>query len=240
MEKKQIKSSELIDQLSVIIFDLDDTLIDTYSILISPLEKKAARMMINAGCPLRDEKELASLLLEFRRTSPSIIEQRISEVIINIAPEILDARQSIFSRDSLRNLNLQDLKMDPEVLNLIQGLKKHYMLYLVSEGILEFQKRKVEQLDLWNEFDNVFIVRNSSEKESKIRLLIRELNLPAKEFLVVGNRLDREIRAGNRLGATTAWVRRGEGEEIDIREDTEKPDYILSSVLDLREILPEK
>lgn len=65
------------------------------------------------------------------------------------------------------------------------------------------------------------------------RMLLREHRIPAREALVIGDRLDVDIEAGKRLGAPTAVVLTGLTSKKDLSRSRVKPDYVLRNLGDL-------
>lgn len=232
LEKTINKKSDEIENIKVIVFDLDDTIIDTFSLLITPLERKAAKKMVEAGFLNLKEKNLSDFLLDLRKKHPSSMEEKIAELNPGINTEILNARRAVFSKISLNNI-----KVNPAVISMLRKLRRYYKIYLLSEGNQKFQKDKIERLELKKIFDGIFIVRNAYEKEKTIASLIRKLNLKASNCLVVGNRMDSEIRAGNKLGTQTVWVKKGEG-CLGVGEKTWEPDFTIEDILKLEKIIP--
>jgi len=223
-----------IKTLKAIIFDFDDTIIDTYSYLITPLESIAAQEMVTAGSQERDPKRLARLLLKLRREHPSHIEKELLRYYPNMKPNILAARERVFS-----NINLDRLTIDPEVVQMIQELSARYYLYLVTSGETEFQNRKIDHLKIRNLFHEVSILdsRSNRDKKSLFKFLIENNNYSADSVLIVGNRIDEEIYAGNELGMVTVLVKYGEGSEIKLGKKTDQPDYTIKNIIQLQKIL---
>lgn len=74
-------------------------------------------------------------------------------------------------------------------------------------------------------------------KPSKLlgKLLVEELNIPASKSVVVGDRLNTDIRLAKRAGMNAVWIR-ANNEEIS--KDIEyEPDYIIESIARLPSIM---
>ena len=54
---------------------------------------------------------------------------------------------------------------------------------------------------------------------------------------MVGDRAYREIKFGNKLGCKTYWINKGKWADQLPNEETGQPDYVISSVEDLLELL---
>jgi len=70
------------------------------------------------------------------------------------------------------------------------------------------------------------------------RRMIRDrLDLPPRDCLVVGDRLDTDIALGERAGMTTALVRTGVTDDRDLERSDVRPDHVLDSLADVGTIL---
>lgn len=63
------------------------------------------------------------------------------------------------------------------------------------------------------------------------------LGVDPSECLVVGDRLDTDVRLGSRTGATTALVRTGVTDRKELSESSIEPDFVLDSIADIDRIL---
>jgi putative hydrolase of the HAD superfamily len=217
-----------------IIFDLDDTLIDTFSLLIKPLERLAAKAMIENGCDTIDIESMTRLLLDLRRKKPDSIPQETAIRLKSNFQRGLEARDNVLSV-----VPVADLSISPEVLRLLEDLRKFHRLYLITEGSPSLQNAKINKVEIRSFFEEVLIVDKDleEEKEEKIANLLRRLNINPQNAVIVGNRLDKEIIAGNKLKIPTIWVIHGEGSEIRPGKNTGKADKVVQSVLELRKFL---
>lgn len=96
--------------------------------LIEPLEKRAAKAMFQESDSQITEEKLAALLLEARKKDPSTVEDRVRAMIAGVTPDMFSARRRV-----LTDVPLDNLRIDPSVLKLLQDLY-HFKLYLVTEG----------------------------------------------------------------------------------------------------------
>ncbi|MBV9478228.1 MAG: nucleotide-binding protein [Acidobacteria bacterium] len=229
----RLPSKMLTSQIRAIVFDLDDTLIDTFGTLIMPLEMQAARLMIAApGAPMTDENALAAALLRSRRVAPQTLEADLRKR--GFPRDVLQLRH-----DLLEKVSLENLVVSPEVRQLLKELEARFELYLLTAGKREFQRAKIKKLAIRSHFAGVNIVSNSSSdaKKGMIERLAARRDYKSENVLIVGNRLDSEIAAGNRLNMPTVWIRHGEGADLKPGPHTGMPDHEIRSVLDLRKVL---
>src|ERR1700730_4266520 len=112
-----------------IFIDLDDTLVDTFNLLITPLERAAAREICQSeGSPFRAE-QLAERLLELRKRSPGELEGKIRELLKADADRALAVGERIFSDFSVAPLTICD-----KIITTLKLLAQDYSLVLVTEG----------------------------------------------------------------------------------------------------------
>ncbi len=223
-----------INHLEAIIFDLDDTLIDTHALLINQLEFKSAQKMVQIEPSLPSPDELTALLLEIRRKAPGRIEEEIQKRVPGITGNILEARRSVFKKISLNGLFI-----DPGVKLLLETLKRNYHLYLVTEGDTDFQNSKIGRLGIRSLFKEIVIISKDSKesKEGAMQTLLKKNHYVPGAVLVVGNRLDREICAAARLGMPTVWIKHGEGCDMSPDRQAGFPDFIVENILKLPEAI---
>lgn len=226
-----------------IIFDLDDTIVDTFTSLITPLEMKAATEMVAAGMCKSDPERVVALILQLRKDDPERIEEILLREFPMAAGNALAVRRAVFA-----NATPDKLTIDPQVKHMIQGLSSRFDLYLVTTGPPEFQRKKVEQLRIGELFRDVVVLASDSEetKESWLESLIRgrcqHKYYPGyypKSVIVIGNRLDNEIQAGNKLGMTTIWVKSGEGSGLIPNNKTGQPTATISTIYQFPQTLVE-
>lgn len=218
-----------------IVFDLDDTLVDTFGTLIKPLEMEAVARMASAGIGESDSEQIFETILRLRRDDPDRIEEALAQTFPQLGEKALAARRSVFAQASP-----DELQIEPAVKSMLRELSGRYDTYLLTVGRRDFQNRKLERLGIRPLFKGIVVLASGSEetKESWLSALV-DSGTPPSSVVVVGNRLDNEIRAGNRLGMKTVWVKRGEGSGLSPCEETGEPDYIIQDIMEFPKILAE-
>lgn len=220
--------------VEALLFDLDDTLVDTYGTLIEPLEAGASHRMCTEDPGLPSARELTAFLLELRRSHPDQVEDKLRCRFPGLREEALAARRKL-----LTSVPIDQLGIVPAVRDLLGKLRRGYRIYLLTAGEREFQEAKIQTLGLRDVFDEIVIVSSGSEadKEAAIASFLVRHGHSAGKMVVIGNRLDKEIRSGNRLRLPTVWLRRGEGSGLVPGEATGIPDHVITDILDLPGIL---
>jgi FMN phosphatase YigB (HAD superfamily) len=217
-------------KIDVIVFDLDDTLIDTFGLLITPLERRTAKAMIEAGIAVRDATTLACALLQCRRETPD-------DVRLGLKRSGIECSRAAFARRKkiLEDVSLDHLVLSPEVEHLLRSLYNHFELYLLTSGSAEFQAAKIDKLEIRRYFRDIVVVAAGTYdvKARALQSLAADRGLAHDRVLVVGNRLDQEIAAANSLGMPTVWIRQGEGSAMLPIKGRREPDFSTDSVLRL-------
>jgi FMN phosphatase YigB (HAD superfamily) len=215
-------------------FDLDDTLVDTFDLLIDPLERTAADAIgaLLAGSVSRDD--LHRELMRLHASDPAAIDNFLSDLSPSRAADVLAAHAAIF-----RDFDVTPLKIDGAVVRMLDVLRRAHTLVLLTEGHSDLQVRKICHLGIASYFDFVDIVASGSEatKEAAIRDRIRNTGAEPAQAIVIGNRIDREIAAGQAIGTHTIWVRSGEGSTYASPERYARPTATVNSVLDVPQAL---
>lgn len=215
-----------------LVFDLDDTLLDTSGLLVPMASLKACQAMINAGlhCTLEECLKMRhKLAAEYSHT----------EIFMQIAHRFGTHTQGNAVHDALKEFYNPDI---PGILPLMMGaaenlsrLQGQYNLYLVTMGSFETQAEKIRALQIEKFFKKIYILNGfiGERKESAFADILKNETHEAKELLSIGNRLSSEIRDAKRVGSDTCYFAHGEhvGEKVQFPED--RPDFTIYHHKDL-------
>lgn len=217
-----------------IFIDLDDTLIDTFGLLIAPLERDAAVEISRIEGISISPETLTGVLLRLRKKCPASLREKLRELSCSHADDVLAARDRIFD-----DFSVSPLTISPQVIAMLKNLAQQFRIVLVTEGRSRLQDAKLDHLGIRDLFDDIIIIDSGTEssKEASISKYMLLCDLKPERTLIVGNRLDREILAGNRLGVGTIWVRAGEGSEIDPQAIEAKADIEIWNLAELPEAI---
>lgn len=213
-----------------LVFDLDDTIVDTFEILIRPLEAKAAALLHEHNLLTVSPEAFSEQLLELRRRNPERLYAMLGELAGEEGPAAIELHKGVFS-----DFSIESLIVAVEIRSMIQALRSRFTLVLMTEGRRSVQQAKIDHLDLAEVFHDILIV-DPEDGETKLDVLrnyAEERRAAPDDIIVIGNRLDREIAAGRILGAKTIWVRSGEGSELECPADESAPDAVVDDVLDI-------
>ncbi|MFC1686860.1 HAD hydrolase-like protein [Nanoarchaeota archaeon] len=140
--------------------------------------------------------------------------------------------------DDLRELN--EIKLFSGVKEILgeTEIKK----VLVTCGDVVLQRRKLEILGINNSFDNVFICPNNEDKEETFKFIVNKYNttnynIDKSRIFVVGNRIDSEIKYGNKLGLKTILLKHGKYKNLECKDNLEIPDYEINKIDEMGDLI---
>ncbi len=221
-----------------IAFDLDDTLIDTTNELIPFACRKIHTYLVSQGYAFDFEK-FDSLRKEFVKTRSH------KEFFKSIAPALTNDQNK---RDLLPTLNRYFYEPEiPENLQMLAGaednlkaLSSRYLLFIVTAGVLNAQKRKLARLgiDRFVKTENILIVADGAfqTKKTAFESIISKTQIIPEELLAIGNRLSQEIRMAKQLNGHTCYFKFGEHADDSPQDKFEIPDYTIFSHKELIQV----
>lgn len=234
--QKSFSSRKMIPLIRCVIFDLDDTLFDSLGQRVRPAHRHAAEAMVRAGLNTTVEAAYRARIRAFRR----------DPMLRHIDPAVwsefgggdCDAVCRA-ARDAYFKCPVGELKLFRGVLPLLRFLhSRGVRVYIVSFGEPEIQRAKVRALGLEGHpgIDQIYYADRDQllTKEAAFAMIQQQLQLPACEMLIVGDRPMREIRAGKELGMHTVRLRHGEFASQKPRGPEEEPDYEVRHVSEIK------
>ncbi|CAM2009369.1 HAD family hydrolase [Acanthopleuribacter pedis] len=232
----------------VLIFDLDDTLLDTWAQLVQPAAREACQAMVAAGLATDVTTCLGKRAALFREAPRADLYASLV-AFFGVDTARADGLDEAAHRRRVRDAGYDayfkrdvrgPLRPFDGVYELLEALQAEHRLHLVTSGSPPTQQRKIELLALAGYFHGIHLVDSpAGQKKESALTAIRATyaHVEAHHFLCVGDRVDREIRAANQLGMVSCRIRYGEFAHLDARDAFEEPHYELSEVIALREVL---
>lgn len=195
---------------SIFLLDLDHTLFDTDASELAAF----AETMANAGVQdaSRYLKPYQTINLELwarverGEISPNVIRTGRFERLV--AEQGLDADPQRMADDFVAGLGRHGELYDG-ALETLQSLNEHAALAMVTNGLGEVQRTRIERLGLAEYFDAIAISAelNAAKPEAGIfDFVFESLGSPTKDAAVmVGDNLSADIRGGVNYGIATCW-----------------------------------
>jgi len=146
---------------------------------------------------------------------------------------------SYLNQQYLQSLMIQSELYDG-VEEVLQELKHDYILSIVTNGLKEVQRPRVNRLDLDHYFASVIVSDEIGIAKPDIQYFEHAYKTirnppPKSNLLVVGDNLYSDILGGINFGISTCWISHGRVNNTDI-----KPDYTINNFLELPTVLPSK
>jgi len=221
-----------------VIFDLDDTLYDSFGQQMRTAHRHAAEAMVAAGLGVSVTAVYRARMKAFRQ-DPMLrhIDAEVCRIFHSGDPQKIIR----IAHDAYFNTPVGSLKLFRGTRPLLRFLKQRGMrIFVVSFGEPHIQRAKVRALGLDREpaIEQIFYADRGKllTKEAAFRRIQRLVGLPSKEILVVGDRPMREIRAGKELGMHTVRLRHGEFAVQEARGPEEKPDYEIKNIAEVKRL----
>jgi putative hydrolase of the HAD superfamily len=207
--------------LKAIFFDLDDTLLDAqtpYREAIAATCAEAARR-----CAGLDAERLSAVYLEVARQMwRSFDLDRMRESAAEIRERVwAEALRQVGVEDPALVRALSDQygaarkashRLFPDALSTLDHLHRRYHLGIITNGMTEIQRDKIQRLGLTPYFDTVLISQEAGMRKPDPRLFQMALAcVPCEphEAVMVGDSPNRDIAGARAVGMHALWVRTG-------------------------------
>lgn len=193
----------------LIIFDLDDTLVDTSGCLTPPKLEEALRSMIAAGFEVSNFQEALNSLQECNRVA-----ENAQEAIKNfLGPAhqnslFLEIGTQVMYGSDLPDVPLTPLEGAHEVLS---TLASSHQIALVTIGQTVQQMNKLKKAGIDSTLFSKIIVSGKKSKKEHYQVLVEELKYPAHQVWVCGDRIKVDLLPAADLGFWTVQMRWGRG-----------------------------
>ena len=217
-------------RIKVIIFDLDNTLHDA-EFLTNRVVKKTVEIMIAKGmkCNLEEGIGKFNQLLEKEPNNDKI--RKLAAFFDSEDEEIVDA-----GWDCYQNPEFNELLIYSDTKEVLGKLKGNYKLILVSQGSKDSQNKRIDALGIRDYFDEIYLSERGKKQEI-FNQILDNLRLDANQILVVGDRIDGELKIANELGMQTCRITKGKYKILEPRFKNEEPDFTINTLRGLYGVL---
>ncbi len=193
----------------LIIFDLDDTLIDTSGCITHYKLEDALNKMVREGLVVPDFAEALELLRRLDSSSDSAA-SALAEFI-----EILGADKQFFEmgiREIYENVSLE-LPIFPltGAVEMLGTLGQQHQLALVTIGRLPLQMDKLKKAGIDSRIFSKIIVTEERNKKPHYQIIVDELGYASTEVIVCGDRIPIDLVPARELGFKTVHMQWGRG-----------------------------
>lgn len=216
----------------MIIFDLDDTLIDT-SGYVTPFKMRECLEALTAlGVRIPDFPTAYKELLERNRRS-----LKSKDAFLAFAKELSasDAQIEYAMRTLVAPLPESfHIPMTPYAGEILEFYAKICPLAIVTGGHPPFQWDKLKKAGIDSSFFSMISIPEDSIKKPSYLALQEKFSLPPQEIWVCGDRIEMDLKPAFELGFRTIHMRWGRG--IALKSE-EWIDHSISNLRELKEII---
>ena len=121
-----------------------------------------------------------------------------------------------------------------EILEFLQH--KNIPLILIGKGNVEMHA-EVKRLGVEKYFSAI-VFQEGAKEDSLFKPYVSKDN--PSTTLVIGDRAKSELAVGKSLGATTMWVRQGKFSMEEPENENQRPDYVIGTLKEAKELLSKK
>ncbi len=228
--------------IKAVCFDLDDTLFD-YRGSMSACEDylcevTSGLLSVPFSRCRRTYRRAKGNLYRDRPLDPAIFDwgERISTLIsaLGFPPE---EKTVEWLRSTFWRRFISVIEPYPDSRPVLEALRESgRKTAVISNGIREIQKMKVERLGLSAFFDvDVYSSDVSANKPALgiFRRCLWELRVRAEDSLMVGDLVHVDVKGAKAVGMQTCWFKAGTHAQIEPSDASEEPDLVVSRLSDL-------
>lgn len=216
----------------LIIFDLDDTLIDTTGSILPQSICRALEATKRGGLEIHVPLALEEILhLNASSKSSGLAVEKFFNKR-GVEPKWVDVALQELYFGSLDGI---EIKTREHALALLEKLAAEHTLCLVSRGEDSRQREKLEKSGIKTDwFQKIFI--NEEQNKGKIyKKLLREFQVKPESVIVCGDRISADLIPGKSLGFHTIHMKWGRGlSEVDTETSV---DFTMESLTEFEELL---
>ncbi len=212
----------------LIIFDLDDTLIDTSGSVTPFKMRECLKRFVAEGLPLSDFEASYQKLLAINAKS-----LKSKDALVQFLAEMGGRPEWLAGALLEMTLPLPEqfrVPTTPNAKEILKHLGKSHALALVTGGHPPFQLEKLEKAGIDRTIFSKIAIPEDSMKKLFYQRLLKEFSMPPGRVLVCGDRVGMDLVPAFELGLTTVHMRWGRGS----LGETEA--WVHHTIADLREL----
>ena len=191
----------------LIIFDLDDTLIDTTGSVTPAMRALALQAMERAGLRVSEqEKKWLSMIDAVSESGVASI--RFFLTSVGADPALAAVGKAVWYGDLPEGLRVEAM---PGANNVLKSLSEKHKLAIVSIGNPDLQMLKIEKGGINSAFFSKIVIVPEEDKKPSYQKVMQDLGVSPRETVVCGDRIQRDLRPAKELGCVTAHLLWGRG-----------------------------
>jgi putative hydrolase of the HAD superfamily len=193
----------------LIIFDLDDTLIDTTG-SITPIKlEQALTKMVEAGLQVGDFQEALAILKRLDTATESASQTLLEFLeIINADTKYFDIGHAEVYGPLPQDFPVYALD---QALDILSELSSEHQIALVSMGKPDQQLLKLKNAGIDSTIFSKILISEDRDKKPHYKTILDELGFTPSQTLVCGDRVKRDLSPAKELGCITVHMQWGRG-----------------------------
>ncbi|MFQ3902377.1 YjjG family noncanonical pyrimidine nucleotidase [Staphylococcus sp. mip270_02] len=215
-----------------LLIDFDDTLVDFHDAETFAFDK------LTKNYNLKTNKEDLEVFMKVNQahwdafqknelTKDEVLSKRF-EAYFKLHDLVIDGVEADFIfRDELANAPIKHFTNTVETLDI---LKDNYDLYIVTNGVLETQERRIEKTNIGHWFKGVFVSEQTGYQKPMPEFFDYVFDKigeeKRKESMIIGDSVTSDILGGKNAEIATCWF----NPRKNVNETTIRPDYTISSL----------
>ena len=230
-------------KITGILLDLDDTLVDSRSSWKQGFKDTFKYHSANNS----KDFDLESIYIEYTKIvakkheesnasewSDKLAQVGLSEIIkkyLEIEINVEDA-WIIFEKSWKKNIELFS-----ETDQILQSLSRNFKLGLVTNGLSQHQRYKIEKFDLAQYFQCILISEEIGSQKPDVAIFneaTKKLSLPNNQIIHVGDNPSHDVIGANQAGMYSCWLKRPKNWYREIKDV--EPNFIISNLLELENL----
>lgn len=228
---------------TTIFFDLDDTLIDTSLNSKQVLEEVYTDYTINKYYPTFDDfynkyqsinlhlwDQYEQNLISKEELKKGRFQQSLREFTSITTEQSLEMNNDFMGRVSDKKNIIEGVE------NILEYLQPKYHLYIISNGFLEVQDKKIKNAGLDTYFKDVFLSDHVGKNKPHPLLFnhaLKKANTTSNDCVMIGDNISTDIIGAKNLGIDQIWFNPKNTKDTDKIE----PTYTIRTLNDIRTIL---
>jgi putative hydrolase of the HAD superfamily len=222
--------------IKCIAFDMDDTLYDERDYYISGFTTVAARIATDFRLPTEEIFHALCRIFDGGNRQ-NTFDTAASEMGIIFKEGYIENLVKIFREHT------PDINLPPDSRAVLKDLKGRYKLGLITDGYLPAQRLKVKSLDIETYFDCIIYTEELGRENWKpspagFEKLTADLKIPPQQCVYVGDNLERDFSAPNKMGFKTIRIIRENRIHFGKAADSQaSANYEIDSIAKLQDLL---
>jgi len=219
---------------SLIAFDLDDTLYPESDYVLSGFKAVSQLMKNQFGMSNTYQEFVKTFGMGERKKTFNIALRRLG---IEYNEELINEMVNCYRK------HFPDIRPYNDVVPILKYLRQNNTLVLITDGYLDAQKNKIQALNIEQFFQKILYTDEYGKDYWKpnmrsFQMVMACFSVNNDECVYVGDNINKDFFAPNKLGWLTIQIKRKNGLHSDfIKNEEFTPKTKISSLLKLKEIL---